>query len=53
MTDSTVKKVDSTSSPTGEMGQKDLVTGKEIGLWMWDRESINHNQRSCVMIVSV
>ena len=39
MTDSTIKKVDSTSSPTGEMGQKYLVTGKEIGLRMWNRET--------------
>ncbi len=38
MSDTTVKKVDSTSSPTGEMGQKYLVAGKTIAMRLWQDE---------------
>lgn len=38
MSDTTVKKVSSTNSPTGEMGQKYLVAGKSISMRLWDKE---------------
>lgn len=38
MSDTTIKKVDSKHSPTGEMGQKYLVSGKQIGLRLWEKE---------------
>ena len=38
MSDTTVKKVDSTSSPTGEMGQKYLVAGKSVAMRLWQDE---------------
>ncbi len=38
MSDTTVKKVSSTNSPTGEMGQKYLVAGKSISMRLWDSE---------------
>lgn len=38
MSDSTVKKVDSSNSPTGEMGQKYLVMGKSMAMRMWQDE---------------
>ena len=38
MNDSTVKKVSSNSSPTGEMGQKYLVAGKALAMRMWQNE---------------
>ena len=38
MTDSTVKKVESRSSPKGEMGQKYLVSGKRLSMRLWEKE---------------
>lgn len=38
MSDSTVKKVSSNSSPTGEMGQKYLVAGKSMAMRLWQDE---------------
>lgn len=38
MTDKSVKKVDSGSSPKGEMGQKYLATGKLISMRLWEDE---------------
>ena len=38
MADTTIKKVDSEHSPTGELGQKYLATGKQMGLRLWERE---------------
>ena len=38
MNDSTVKKVSSNSSPTGEMGQKYLVAGKAVAMRLWQNE---------------
>ena len=35
MSDTTVKKVSSESSPTGEMGQKYLVAGKSMAMRLW------------------
>lgn len=38
MNNSTVKKVDSQNSPTGEMGQKYLVAGKSMAMRLWQDE---------------
>lgn len=38
MTDTTVKKVDSSASPEGAMGQTYLATGKRISMRLWDEE---------------
>ena len=35
---STVKKIDSTQSPTGDMGQKFLVEGKTLAMRLWQDE---------------
>jgi quercetin dioxygenase-like cupin family protein len=38
MTDSSVKKVDAEFSPTGEMGQKYLASGKSLSMRLWENE---------------
>jgi quercetin dioxygenase-like cupin family protein len=38
MNDTIVKKVSSTHSPTGEMGQKYLVAGKSVSMRLWDKQ---------------
>jgi quercetin dioxygenase-like cupin family protein len=38
MTDKTIKKVSSASSPKGEMGQTYLVSGKKVSMRMWRGE---------------
>lgn len=38
MADTTVKKVDSTHSPKGEMGQKYLASGTSIAMRLWEDE---------------
>ena len=38
MGDSTVKKVESDSSPQGDMGQKYLVAGKHVSMRLWSKE---------------
>lgn len=38
MTDKSVKKVNSGSSPKGEMGQKYLATGKLVSMRLWEDE---------------
>lgn len=38
MSDTSVKKVDSTSSPQGEMGQKYLASGKSVSMRLWEDE---------------
>lgn len=39
MSDTTIKKVTAKHSPSGEMGQKYLATGKTISLRLWEDES--------------
>ena len=41
MADTTVKKVDSSQSPKGDMGQKYLAAGTHAALRMWDAEPPN------------
>lgn len=36
--DTTVKKIDSRSSPHGAMGQKYLAEGKHVGMRLWENE---------------
>ena len=38
MGDTTVTKVDSRNSPTGEMGQKYLASGKSLAMRLWENE---------------
>lgn len=38
MSDTTIKKVSSTHSPEGEMGQKYLASGKNMSMRLWDKE---------------
>ena len=38
MSDTSVKKVDSTSSPTGQLGQKYLASGKSVSMRLWENE---------------
>ena len=38
MSDTTVKKVSSESSPKGDMGQKYLAMGKSVSMRMWENE---------------
>jgi quercetin dioxygenase-like cupin family protein len=38
MIDTTVKKVSAAHSPTGELGQKYLASGKRLSLRLWDAE---------------
>ncbi len=38
MADTTVKKIDSESSPKGELGQKYLVCGKSMSMRLWKNE---------------
>ena len=35
MSDTTIKKVEATSSPKGEMGQRYLVAGKRVSMRIW------------------
>ena len=39
MADTTIKKVESKSSPRGEMGQKYLVAGKRVSMRLWSLET--------------
>ena len=38
MIDTTIKKVKADHSPTGEMGQKYLVSGKTVSMRLWEAE---------------
>ncbi len=38
MSDTTVTKVDSQFSPSGEMGQKYLASGKSVAMRLWEKE---------------
>lgn len=40
MSDSTIKKVSSGESPTGEMGQTYLAAGKNVAMRLWDQEEV-------------
>jgi quercetin dioxygenase-like cupin family protein len=38
MADTSVKKIDSTHSPAGDMGQRYMVTGKALSMRLWEKE---------------
>jgi len=38
MADTTIIKIDSSKSPTGEMGQKYLASGKSLAMRLWEKE---------------
>ncbi|QLE59116.1 cupin domain-containing protein [Nostoc sp. TCL26-01] len=38
MSDTSVKKIDSTHSPKGKLGQKYLASGKSISMRLWEKE---------------
>lgn len=38
MSDTSVKKVDSTNSPKGQLGQKYLASGKSLSMRLWENE---------------
>ena len=44
MSDTTVTKVDSDSSPSGEMGQKYLASGKSLAMRLWENEEPNDDK---------
>lgn len=44
MSDTTVTKVDSGNSPSGEMGQKYLASGKSLAMRLWENESPNDDK---------
>lgn len=38
MTDTSMKKIDSSNSPRGEMGQKYLASGKSLSMRLWENQ---------------
>lgn len=44
MNDTTVTKVDSDNSPSGEMGQKYLASGKSVAMRLWENEQPNDDK---------
>lgn len=45
MNDTSVKKVMAETSPTGEMGQKYLASGKNVAMRLWENEKPNENAK--------
>jgi quercetin dioxygenase-like cupin family protein len=58
MTDTTVKKVSSSTSPRGEMGQVYLVSGKRVSMRLWrdeephDKETARRDYETVGYVVS-
>jgi len=48
MGDSTVTKVDSSSSPHGEMGQKYLASGKSLAMRLWENQEPDDSKPAAV-----
>ncbi|MBD2772665.1 cupin domain-containing protein [Iningainema tapete] len=46
MSDTSVKKVDSTHSPKGQLGQKYLASGKTVSMRLWEDEQPNEPKES-------
>lgn len=44
MSDTSVKKIDSTHSPKGKLGQKYLASGKSVSLRLWEDEQQSENK---------
>ncbi|MBW4563473.1 MAG: cupin domain-containing protein [Mojavia pulchra JT2-VF2] len=45
MSDTSVKKVDSTYSPKGKLGQKYLASGKSVAMRLWEDEQPNEDKQ--------
>ena len=45
MSDTSVKKVDSSSSPHGKQGQKYLASGKSLSMRLWENEEPNDDKQ--------
>jgi quercetin dioxygenase-like cupin family protein len=45
MTDTSVKKVDSSNSPKGKLGQKYLASGKSLSMRLWENEQPGDNKQ--------
>ncbi len=48
MSDTTVKKIDSSYSPKGSMGQKYLACGKHISMRLWENEEVKESKEESV-----
>lgn len=46
MTDTTVKKIDSSHSPKGKLGQKYLATGKSLSMRLWENEQPGEDKQA-------
>lgn len=46
MSDTTVKKIDSTHSPKGKLGQKYLASGKTVSMRLWEDEQPGEDKQS-------
>lgn len=46
MTETTVKKVETETSPVGDMGQRYLVSGKSISMRLWLKEPTNNDKEA-------
>lgn len=46
MTDTTIKKIDSSTSPTGPEGQRYLATGTRMAMRLWNREEPGETKES-------
>lgn len=44
--DTTVKKIDSSASPHGAMGQTYLASGKRVAMRLWEKEAPTHDKRA-------
>ncbi|HEY9681569.1 MAG TPA: cupin domain-containing protein [Oculatellaceae cyanobacterium] len=44
MTDTTIKKIDSSFSPKGHKGQKYLVSGKSLSMRLWESEKVGEKE---------
>lgn len=46
MSDTTVKKIDSSHSPKGNMGQKYLANGKHVSMRLWENEEVGEKENT-------
>ncbi|BAZ31013.1 cupin 2 domain-containing protein [Cylindrospermum sp. NIES-4074] len=46
MTDTSVKKIDSTHSPKGKLGQKYLASGKTVSMRLWEQEQPREDKQT-------
>jgi len=46
MHDTAIKKVESATSPQGEMGQRYLVSGKSLSMRLWVEEPVNRQKEA-------